>query len=255
MNKKIEIGDCVLYLGDCLEILPQIENVDHMFFDPPYEKKAQDSMNRWSTLNLKKNGSKMKALNFDCIDETTRQKMCDYGVKLVNKWFLVFCTIQGVAKWTDVINNSHIKYKRTCVWIKPDSTPQLTADRPAQGFENFIVSWAGKGRSKWNGGGKRGVYTHLTNSRDRHGVHPTEKPWRLMVELINDFTLQNETILDPFMGSGTTGVACVKTGRKFIGIEQNPEYFEIACERIKEAYKQPDFFVKPHNKATQDSML
>ena len=63
------------------------------------------------------------------------------------------------------------------------------------------------------------------------------------------------TILDPFMGSGTTGVACVKLGRKFIGIEIEPKYFDIACKRIEEAYKQPDFFVEPPKKSEQPDML
>ena len=72
-----------------------------------------------------------------------------------------------------------------------------------------------------------------------------------MVELLSDFTNHGQTILDPFMGSGTTGVACAKLGRKFIGIELKPKYFDIACERIEAAYKQPDLFVEPPAKAVQ----
>ena len=63
------------------------------------------------------------------------------------------------------------------------------------------------------------------------------------------------TVLDPFMGSGTTGVACAKMGRKFIGIEIDPKYFDIACERIRKAYDQPDLFVEPPAKATQEALL
>ena len=76
-----------------------------------------------------------------------------------------------------------------------------------------------------------------------HKHHKNEKPVSLMVRLIR--WLDPQTILDPFMGSGTTGVACVKLGRKFIGIEIDPGYFDIACKRIREAYRQPDFFVEP----------
>jgi DNA modification methylase len=61
-------------------------------------------------------------------------------------------------------------------------------------------------------------------------------------------------ILDPFMGSGTTGVAAVKLGRKFIGIEIEPKYFDIACRRISEALKQPDMFIEPHKPAKQEAM-
>lgn len=128
-----------------------------------------------------------------------------------------------------------MKYKRACVWVKPDSTPQLNGQGPAQGAENFVCAWAGTGHAKWNAGGKRGVYTHLVNNPDRTGLHPTEKPVSLMAELLADFTNAGQTILDPFMGSGTTGVAAVRFGRKFIGIEQNKEYFDLACKRLAAA--------------------
>jgi DNA modification methylase len=80
--------------------------------------------------------------------------------------------------------------------------------------------------------------------------HPTQKPLKLM-EWCLSFLPDAETILDPFMGSGTTGVACAKLGRKFIGIELEPKYFDIACKRIEDAYKQPDMFVGPPKKAQQ----
>jgi len=72
-------------------------------------------------------------------------------------------------------------------------------------------------------------------------VHPTEKPVALMRQLVRKTA---GTVCDPFMGSGTTGVACVKLGRRFIGIEIDPGYFDIACERIREAYRQPDMFTQ-----------
>ena len=74
--------------------------------------------------------------------------------------------------------------------------------------------------------------------------HPTQKPVPL-IEWCLDFLPDANTILDPFMGSGTTGVACAKLGRKFIGIEIEPKYFDIACRRIEEAYKQPRLFAEP----------
>jgi len=85
-------------------------------------------------------------------------------------------------------------------------------------------------------------------------AHPSQKPVELMrwsIEMIGPA----ETILDPFMGSGTTGVAAVKLGRKFIGIEIEPKYFDIACRRISEALKQPDFFVEPPAPAKQEALL
>lgn len=84
--------------------------------------------------------------------------------------------------------------------------------------------------------------------------HPTQKPVDLMRWCLG-FLPDADTILDPFMGSGTTGVACAKMGRKFIGIELDPGYFEIACKRIEDAYKQPDLFVAPPAKPVQEKML
>jgi len=162
-----------------------------------------------------------------------------------------FCTAEGVKMWADEINVSPIKYKRACVWVKPDSLPQLNGQGPAAGFEMFVVGWNGSGRAKWNAGGKRGVYTHCVTGPARHGGHPTEKPVSLMRELLGDFTNAGETILDPFMGSGTTGVAALQMGRKFIGIELNEAYFDIACKRIEEAWKQPRLFAEPKPKAVK----
>lgn len=84
--------------------------------------------------------------------------------------------------------------------------------------------------------------------------HPTQKPIELMKWCL-DFLPKARTILDPFMGSGTTGVACVKMGRKFIGIELEPKYFDIACRRIEAAYKQPDMFIAPPVKPVQESLI
>ena len=80
--------------------------------------------------------------------------------------------------------------------------------------------------------------------------HPTQKPVALMRWCL-EFLPDAETILDPFMGSGTTLVACAKMGRKGIGIELDPDYFDIACKRVEEAYAQPDLFVAPPTKPEQ----
>jgi DNA modification methylase len=86
-------------------------------------------------------------------------------------------------------------------------------------------------------------------------VHPTQKPVAQLSWCIEQLPDTARTILDPFMGSGTTGVACVKLGRRFIEIEIEPKYFNIACKRIEEAYRQPQMFVEPPPKAEQLSLL
>jgi hypothetical protein len=241
-KRKEVIGDCTLYLGDCLEVMPTLGSVDHVICDPPYEDfmhNAKAAANR----RIRTDGrTEIKPLDFKSINDI-RPIVVRLVSEITKAWAIFFCTPEGVAKWADEINQSPMKYKRACTWVKPDSTPQLNGQCPAMGAENFVVAWSGEGFSKWNAGGKRGVYTHLTNPPDRTGLHPTEKPIKLMAEILRDFTNAYETILDPFMGSGTTGVACVKLGRKFIGIELDEKYFEIACRRIEEAYKQPDLFI------------
>ncbi len=253
-KKKVVIGDCTLYLGDCLRVIPTLDNIIHWFSDPPYEKSLHESKNSLVRRLRTDKGPDLKGLNFNSIDEI-REEFTVLAEEYCNGWFVVFCTIEGVSKWADVINESSIKYKRGCVWVKPDCTPQLNGQGPAQGCECFVVAWNGKGHAKWNAGGKRGIYTHNTNSPSRDGRHPTEKPVKLFMELLKDFTNKDETILDPFMGSGTTGVACAKLGRKFIGIELDENYFNIACERIKKAYDQPDLFIEPPKQFKQEQLI
>lgn len=171
----------------------------------------------------------------DCLRVMPLAAMCD-------GWFIAFCTVEGARPWADCINASPMRYKRACIWVKPDSTPQLNGQGPAQGAEVFVTAWAGGGHSRWNAGGKRGVYTFNVNNPERHGVHPTEKPRRLMSAILADFTTAGQIVCDPFMGSGTTGVAAVMAGRRFIGIERDERYFEIACKRIEDAQRQGSLF-------------
>lgn len=252
MKDPVIIGDCMLYQGDCLEIMLMIGEVDHIITDAPFEKEAHTPMRR--TQNSIRSGT-MDSLDFDAISDVQRDSICYYCSSNCKGWFLVFCQIEAVGTWRDSIEKYTSKYKRALVWVKPDSSPQFNGQGPAQGYETIVSAWCGSGISSWNGGGRRGVFTHLTNQSDRHGVHKTEKPISLMRELIALFSNPTQTILDPFMGSGTTGIACVKLGRKFIGIELDPKYFDIACKRIEQAYAQPDMFIEADKpKPIQDKL-
>ena len=234
------IGNTTLYCGDAFEIMPTIGAVDHIITDPPYEASLHASKNKLRGPVRVDSGPDLRGLDFAPID-LIRDEVVSFGNEC-GGWFIAFCTVEGVAKWADSINASPMKYKRACIWIKPDSTPQLNGQGPAQGAEMFVCAWAGKGFAKWSAGGKRGVYTHNVNNKERRGERPTEKPRRLMSEIICDFTSPGQIIVDPFMGSGTTGVAAVQMGRKFIGIEQNQRYFDIACKRIEDAQRQGSLF-------------
>jgi site-specific DNA-methyltransferase (adenine-specific) len=244
------IGDATLYCGDCLEILPTLGEVDHIISDPPYEDELHNAVGR-----IRRNdGRKMiDDLGFSGVN-TRRKDIADATVQISSGWLILFSLAEGVRAWRDDIQAAGAKWDTCLAWVKPDASPRFNGQGAARGFECAITAWCGSGYRKWNGGGKRGIYTHCVNT-NRHGEHPTEKPVPLMSEIVRDYTQHAQTILDPFMGSGTTGVACAKLGRKFIGIEIEPKYFDIACKRIEDAYKQGDLFVEPPKKSVQDKLL
>ncbi|MEC9268501.1 MAG: site-specific DNA-methyltransferase [Pseudomonadota bacterium] len=232
------IGDCRLILGDCLSLMQGVGPVDHVISDPPYEDELHKAVGR---IRRKDGRSMISDLGFEGIN-ASRASVAKACIESASGWVILFTLAEGVRAWRDELQSVGAKWDTTCFWVKPDASPRFNGQGPARGAECFVTCWAGGGYRRWNAGGKRGIYTHCVNT-GRHGAHPTEKPVPLMSEILTDFTCPGDTILDPFMGSGTTGVACVKTGRKFIGIELDPDYFEIACQRISDAYAQPDFFV------------
>lgn len=250
-RKVVRIGECELILGDCLEVMPGLGSVSHAVTDPPYEKEAHTPTRR--THSSIKSGIAAE-LDFGAITESQRLAIPAHFKGMVEGWSIMFCQVEGVPLWRDAIETASGKYKRAMAWVKPDASPQFNGQGPAQGYECAVAAWWGSGHSSWNAGGKRGVYTHCVNQATREGTHPTEKPISLMREIVTDFTSAGETILDPFMGSGTTGVACVQLQRSFIGIELDETYFDIACKRIEEAYKQPSLFPaeKPKPAKTAD---
>lgn len=243
-----------LHLIDAREILPSLGRVDHIITDPPYEAFMHNAKSGARSRLRRDGGPELQKLDFSSIEQM-RPEIARIFAQICDGWSLVFCTPEGVGRWADAINATSAKYKRACTWVKPDAAPQMNGQGPAMGAENFVAAWCGSGFSRWNAGGKRGVYTCNTNGPWRTGEHPTEKPVPLMLDLMRDFTQPGDLILDPFMGSGTTGVAAVKAGRRFIGIEINERYFDLACRRIEDALKRPDLFIQitPHT-YTQETL-
>jgi len=191
-----------------------------------------------------------EVLSFPAMDEATRDFVTGWAAQHCEGWFLAFCQAEGIAVWRDSLEAAGAKYKRSMVWIKPDGMPQYNGQMPGMGYESIAAAWCGPGHSEWNGGGRHGVFTYPKNSGGKH-EHETQKPVPLMRELVFLFSGADSLILDPFMGSGTTGVACAKLGRKFIGVEIEPKYFDIACKRIERAYAQPDMFIEQPKAAEQ----
>lgn len=250
MSSRVEhIGDATLYLGDCREVLRTLA-VDHVISDPPYEDELHKAMGRIQRTD----GQVMvNDLGFDGIN-ASRADIAQYCVTASSGWVILFTLAEGVRAWRDDLQAAGARWDTTCFWVKPDASPRFNGQGPARGAECFVTCWAGAGYRRWNAGGKRGVYTHCVNT-GRQGEHPTEKPVPLMAEILADFTRPGEVVCDPFMGSGTTGVAALKLGRRFIGIEQNERWFDLACRRIEEAYRQPRLFDEPPPKPQQDSLF
>jgi site-specific DNA-methyltransferase (adenine-specific) len=260
IRKEVVIGDCRLILGDCLSVLPLVGPVDHVISDPPFEVEAHTlrrRINRGKSRGGPSDVVSEEPLSFGALTEAQRNGVASWAASNCGGWFLAFCQAEAVSIWRDSLNSSGASYKRSMIWVKPDGMPQYSGDRPGMGYESIVAAWCGRGRSVWNGGGRHGVFVCNRNDADGgKAPHPTTKPRRLMRDLVELFTNQGETVLDPFMGSATTGIACVKLGRSFVGIELDPGYFDIACERIRKAYAQPDMFIAPRApEPKQEAML
>lgn len=234
-----------LYCGDCVDVMEMFDNdfFNCVITDPPYEKEAHTKGRR--LLGKQTGGARTVEygeLDFDKIDDEMRNISSFHMVRLSQKWLICFCQAEAVQVWRESHEAAGAKYKRAMVWIKPDGAPQFTGDRPGMGYESMVASWCGDGRSKWNGGGKHGVFTHSQRDGNFKKEHLTQKPIALMNELVHLFTDEDDVILDPFMGSGTTGVACLNLNRRFVGVEKNEKYFDVACKRFENSMKQQRLF-------------
>lgn len=219
-------------------------SVDHVITDPPYEAEAHTKQRRimLSKSQAKARGFKITsgdgraAISGVAIDDFPPMTAEDRDLcgrewaRITRRWILAFCQIEAVAAWRESFVKGGATWKRGAIWVKPDGQPQLTGDRPGMGFESIAIGHAKvKGRSRWHGGGKHGVFIHNTA---REQIHPTTKPLSLMMELIGLFTDPDDVVFDPYCGSGTTGAACIRLGRRFIGIEGLPRFAALARERL-----------------------
>lgn len=149
------------------------------------------------------------------------------------------------------MNRDGLQFFHSLVWDKRN--PGL-GQRYRRQHEMIMVAHRKGGRIRWNP--EAGTVPNiLAQMPPRERQHPNEKPIEIIEQLVRTHSSDTDTILDPFMGSGTTGVACAKLGRKFIGIELVPKYFDIACRRIEQAYAQPDMFIRQAPAAKQEKMF
>lgn len=241
MSRIERIGDATLYLGDCLDILPKHGRVDAVITDPPYGASTQPNNAGRSNRPYQKFGDVVRRAvtiehEFEPIVGDDRPFDPSTILQLAKNQVL-----WGANFYANCLPSSACWF----AWDKKcgkaadsdigDCELAWTRGLPFKTVRAFRHMWAGFQRD-----------SEVGDSR----LHPTQKPVALMKWCL-EFFPDCQTILDPFMGSGTTGVACAKLGRKFIGIEIEPRYFDIACRRIEEAYKQPDMFIEKSKPAKQ----
>jgi site-specific DNA-methyltransferase (adenine-specific) len=227
------IGNCHLYLGDCREIMPTIPRVDCVITDPPYGSETHSNAK-----SNKGKGHGNKTIDFDSVEFEDIDFLLNECAKICDRWFVATMEWRHIAELWRVGNDS-FDCVRFGVWVKPNPMPQISADRPANGWEGIAYLHKKGIKKYWFGGGKHGNYTLpiVTN-----GDHPTGKPIQLAESFVSNFVQGSGPVFDPFMGSGTTGVACANMGKTFYGIEREEKYFVIACRRIEQAYAQARLF-------------
>jgi site-specific DNA-methyltransferase (adenine-specific) len=235
--------------GECVAGMAALPDgaADVVITDPPYEAEAHTSQRL-----VARAGGKLEVepLTFPPITEELRTESARQMVRLARRWILVFCQVEAAMKWRAALEAGGAVYKRTCQWIKPDGKPQYSGDRPGIGYESIVACHA-PGRSRWNGGGSHGVFIVNKGGDERTG-HQTQKPVALMEILVRLFSDRGELIVDPFTGSGTTGVAAVRHGRRFLGWEMNPDYAAITRKRLAGTREQLEMgFVAPPPETTR----
>ena len=230
--KEERIGDCRLILGDCLHVMPLLGNVDAVVTDPPYGIGVDRTMAAQSGTQY---GNAAAAKR---IYKETNWDMSPIGEDHIG-------AITGISEHQIIFGGNYFALPPARCWLVWDK------QNGGNEFADCELAWTNFNKPVrkiewlWNG--------MLRKGRESRNAHPTQKPLGVM-EWCFGFLPNAQTILDPFMGSGTTLVACAKTGRKGIGIELDPDYFQIACERVQKAYDQPDLFVEQPKPHKQDAM-
>lgn len=234
MSRTETIAEGVtLYLGDCREILPTLTalvgKVHCVPMDPPYGISYQTNHRKVMDTPEMLQGDQEAPLWCLGLAESL----------LASSGALYVCTrFDVVPIWMAAIRSCGLTLKTTVVWDKTNHTAgDLEGD---YGNQTELVLFAHRGEHKLRGGRDVNLWRI---PRPPAGDHPTPKPVDLMARMIRNSTDAGDLVLDPFMGSGTTGVAAVKMGRRFVGIEVEPKYFDLSCKRISEAAKQGDMFV------------
>ena len=247
-----QIGDATLYLGDCLEILPTLPKVDAVITSPPYNQLGNVDSKHLSGIWALRGRSGVAKGQFTDNGYADSREESDY-----QEWQSQIFSLCRVTDTASLFYNHQVRWRDGQIlhpvqWFRPVGwrlRSEIIWDRGcgmmfnARMFCRFDerILWFVKGSHKWNQAAV-GYGTVWRIAPAQNKEHPVAYPLDVPRRCIEAATDTGDTALDPFMGSGTTGVACANLGRKFIGIEIEPKYFDIACERIDNAYRQQRMF-------------
>jgi len=221
-KRKEVIGDCTLYQGDCLEVMPVLGSVQPLSQQPP-QTGMVELTEGWAILTDPPYGIGIAA-------NPVRQKHAK------KDWDAFRATDEHIRAMLQ-FSDEQIIWGGNYFDLPPSRGFLVWDKKQPQDFSLAMCEQAW-----WSRNTNAKIFSKSVLGYDKQ--HPTQKPVALM-EWCLGFLPDAETVLDPFMGSGTTLVACAKLGRKGIGIELDPDYFDIACRRVEEAYRQPDLFIEP----------
>lgn len=261
MAGRIEkIGDATLYLGDCREVLASLpgESIDMIWTDPPYGHANHHDGDLNARLNEHR-GIESQPIANDGADDmrVVVDAMLTEAARLLKADCCCCCCCCGggprpTFAWVaDRMDRAGLTFFHSVIWDKVN--PGL-GWRYRRQHEMVMVSHREGGKLLWADQGRAvpNIYSQMP-PRDRQ--HPNEKPLAMVRHFIELHSSPGQIVLDPFMGSGTTGVAALETGRKFIGIELDPAHFETAVRRIQRAHDNPPLFTGPAPKPQQDTLF
>jgi hypothetical protein len=247
-KRREVIGGQTLYLGDCMEVMAGLGKVDAVVTDPPFSERTHKGHDAGA--HEGKDKSTRARLGYSALSETAVQEL--------SKTFSGICT--GWTVWmTDhtlapVIQKSLEDCGRYVFaplpFYQAGRSVRLSGDGPCSWTDWIIVSRTAA-QMRW--GTLRGGYIAGEGWNDKQRMGG--KPLPLMLQVVSDYSRQGQIVLDPFLGGGTTAVACQKLGRHCIGIEIDPEAFERACDRVHKAWQEPDMFIaEPAPKPVQTGL-
>ena len=225
-----------IHCMDCLPAMREIpdKSIDLVITDPPYSSVTHKGMR--ST----KNGEPETTIDFDCFTPNEILETFIPISRISKRWIISFMDWRFMHLFEEHPPKG-TKFVRFGIWNKTTTCPQFTGDRPGTGWEAILFLHKTDEKMKWNGGGcGSSVYSYDNTRSGRFfaNYHPSEKPIDLLEELILLFSSTDDIICDPFIGSGSTAIASILRGRKFIGFERDKKYFGVAQIRIKNAQEQ-----------------